>query len=192
MDLLHAHIRRHNPDVFIHVNRSWPPGGRPQPGASTQDHLMAMDPEYSRRTSCAFLLMDDAQDSYGDGYLWNQFFKDIIDKESYYRVVVFCSYGSTSSPGESSTKGTPADLARAACMSLWPRVISKGVEANGILLDWDEFKEVAERFDKELNIHPDLSQRIFDLTVGHVGAACAILQFILNEVCSSFSILSLL
>ena len=105
MELLHRYIRDHNPGVFIRVNRSWPPPGQPV-GSSTEDHFKAIDPEYSyfgrRSRARAFLLMDDAQDSFGDGYLWNQILKYIADNESRYRVVVFCSYGSTSSPGESS------------------------------------------------------------------------------------------
>ena len=70
-----------------------------------------MNSEYPRRKSRAFLLMDDADDSSGDGYFWNMFFKDDIiwRRNSCYRVVVFCSYSSTSRPGDSCTRGTAAD-----------------------------------------------------------------------------------
>ena len=103
-----------------------------------------------------------------------------------YRVVVFCSYGSTRSPGKSSPEGTPAVLSKAACMSLWPRELAHGVQANGLLLNLDEFKEVVSQFNKELNIHSDLLQKIFDLTVEHVGAVCTILEFIMAKVCSLY------
>ena len=71
-------------------------------------------------------------------------------------------------------------------MSLWPREIPGGVQANGLLLNLDEFKEVVSQFNKELNIHPDLSQKIFDLTFGHVGAVCAILEFTTDKVRSLY------
>ena len=55
------------------------------------------------------------------------------------------------------------------------------MEVNGLLLDWEEFNEVVLQFDNELAIHLDLSQKIFELTAGHVGAVC---ELILDKVCS--------
>jgi hypothetical protein len=133
--------------------------------------------------------MDEAQESFEDGYLWNIFLKDIIDKPSWYRVVVFCSYGSISTPGKGTSGGTPTDLKGAARMTLWPRKIKEGKEVNGLLLDWDEFNEVVLQFNKELAIDLDLSQKIFELTLGHVGAVCELLRLILDKVCSLYNAL---
>ena len=58
------------------------------------------------------------------------------------------------------------------------------MEVNGLLLDWEEFNEVVLQFDNELAIHLDLSQKIFELTAGHVGAVCELLRLILDKVCS--------
>jgi hypothetical protein len=151
--------------------------------------LQAIIPDFPGRTSPAFLLMDEAQESFADGYLWHSFLKDIIDKPSCYRVVVFCSYGSISTPGEDASGGTPTDLKKAACMTLWPRKVKKGIEVNGLLLDWDEFSEVVSQFSTELAIDPDLSQKIFELTAGHVGAVCELLRLILDNVCSLYNAL---
>ncbi len=68
-------------------------------------------------------------------------------------------------------------------MTLWPRKVQDGVEVNGLFLDQDEFNEVVLRFNNELAIDPDLSQKIFDLTAGHVGAVCELLRVILDKVC---------
>src|SRR6266550_4330244 len=114
---------------------------------------------------------------------FGSFLKDIIDKPSCYRVVVFCSYGSISTPGKGISEGTPTDLRRAACMTLWPRKGWDGTEVNDLLLDWAEFNEVVLRFNDELAIDPGLSRAIFDLTAGHVGAICELLRVILDKVC---------
>ena len=151
--------------------------------------LEAIIPDFPQRTSRAFILMDEAQESFGDSYLWHNFLKDIIDNQSCYRVVVFCNYGSISTPGEGTSGGTPTVLRRAACMSLWPRKVREGVEVNGLLLDRDEFSEVVLQFNKELAIDLDLSQKIFEMTAGHVGAVCELLRLILDKVCSLYNAL---
>ena len=74
-------------------------------------------------------------------------------------------------------------------MTLWPRKVSEGVEVNGLLLDRDEFNEVVLRFNKELAIDMELSQKIFEMTAGHVGAVCEFLRLILDKVCSLYSAL---
>jgi hypothetical protein len=79
--------------------------------------------------------MDEAQEPFGDSYLWRIFLKDIIDKPSWYRVVVFCSYGSVSTPGKDIPGGTPTGLKGAARMTLWPRKVKEGMEVNGLFLD---------------------------------------------------------
>lgn len=149
--------------------------------------LQAIIPDFSGRRSPAFLLMDDAQDTFGDSYLWNGFLKEIIDNPSCYRVVVFCNYGNISTPGKGTPGGTPTDVRRAARMALWPRKNMEGMEVNGLLLDRGEFNEVVLRFNKDLAIDLDLSQTIFELTAGHVGAVCELLRLILDKVCSLYN-----
>jgi hypothetical protein len=101
----------------------------------------------------------------------------------------FCSYGSVSTPGKDIPGGTPTDLKGAARMTLWPRKVKERMEVNGLLLDWDEFNEVVLQFNKELAIDSDLSQKIFELTAGHVGAVCGLLRLILDKACSLYNAL---
>jgi hypothetical protein len=122
--------------------------------------------------------MDEAQETFGDSYLWHFFLKNIIDKPSCYRVIVFCSHGSISTPGKGISGGTATDLRGAARMTLWPREIREGIKVHGLLLDRDEFDEVVLQFNKELAIDLDLSKQIFELTAGHVGAVCELLRII--------------
>ncbi|KIL64578.1 hypothetical protein M378DRAFT_163026 [Amanita muscaria Koide BX008] len=179
LNLLHQHILEKDPDAFVCVTRSWPPQGFHE---QNSEALKAIFPNFPERRSLTFLLMDEAQESFEDSYLWNKSLKNIIDSRgSCYRVVVFCSYGHPSTPGKGCSQGTPTDVARAARMTLWPRKVESG-EVSGLLLDWDEFNEVVSRFNKELVIDLDLSQKIFELTVGHVGAVCELLRLILDKM----------
>ncbi|KAF8316527.1 hypothetical protein F5887DRAFT_1150370 [Amanita rubescens] len=185
LNLLHQHILQKDPKAFVCVTWSWPPGNLGLSAEQKSDSyfcLKAIIPDFPRRTSPAFLLMDEAQESFGDGYLWNGFLKNIIDNPSCYRVVVFCSYGSVSTPVKSIDGGTPTDLDKAACMTLWPSKVNKGTEIHGLLLDWDEFSEVVLQFNEELAIDLDLSQEIFEMTAGHVGAVIGLLRLILNDM----------
>jgi hypothetical protein len=129
---------------------------------------------FPQRDSIAFLLFDDGQDTYCDPYLWNSFIKEVGDgKYPYYRVVMFCSYGSPSSQPVSYKIGTPPILHAAARISLRP---VEGGSSIGILLQWSEFLEVVSRSERPLNVHPDLLSMVFDWTVGHVGAVVELLR----------------
>lgn len=129
--------------------------------------------------SSAFLLFDDGQDTYDDHFLWSLFFKNISDKRSSYRAVVFSSYGSPSENPVSVRRGTPPALKEAARINLWPRE-----NARGLLLDFQEFSEVVERFffDKSLKIDSSVSDLIFQWTNGHAGAVYQLLTFTWNKV----------
>ncbi|KAF8330984.1 hypothetical protein F5887DRAFT_1178316, partial [Amanita rubescens] len=162
LDLLHQHILQKDPKAFVCVTQSWPPRNFPF-SVPFDSYVWLQDtiPNFRNRRSLAFLLMDEAQETFGDSCLWHFFLKDIIDNPRWYRVVVFCSY---------------------ARMTLWPRKAVDGMEVNGLLLDRDEFNEVVLQFNKELAIDLDLSQKIFELTAGHVGAVCELLRLILVKM----------
>ena len=78
---------------------------------------------------------------------------------------MFCSYGSPSSRPVSYDFGTPPILHAAARISLWP---VEGGSSIGLFLQWSEFMEVVSRFERPLNVHPDLLSMVFDWTVGAV------------------------
>lgn len=121
------------------------------------------------------MLFDEGQDSYSDEYLWNTFFKGVQGGHfKDYRVILFCSYGSPSARPVSYKVGTPLTLHVSARVSLWPSKHS--IEPIGLLLTRAEFNEVVARHERKLNLHPDLLDHFFHLTVGHVGAVIDLLR----------------
>jgi len=58
--------------------------------------LQRIDSAFPRQ-SITFFLFDEGQDSYG--FFWNAFIKEVGDGiHPYYRIILFCSYGSVFSP----------------------------------------------------------------------------------------------
>jgi hypothetical protein len=172
LTLLHGHIRDQLPLAFVKTLRSWKPI---ESQFLVDQRLKEIDPAFPRQGSPAFLLFDDGQDTYSDKHLWNSFVKEVGEGlYPYYRIVMFCSYGSPSSQPVSYDIGTPPTLRAAARISLWP------VEGSsiGLLLQQSEFLEVVSRFERPLNVHPDLLSMVFDWTVGHVGAVVELLRLI--------------
>ncbi|KAF8232682.1 hypothetical protein L208DRAFT_1360846 [Tricholoma matsutake] len=174
MNLLHSYIHKKLPSAFVNTQESWPPK---ESGPSQQQRLRQVDPAFPRPDGLAFLLFDEGQDSYDDHLLWNGFLKGVGDGfYPWYHVILFCSYGSPSSRPVPHDIGTPLALCDAARISLWPR---EGLEESiGILFKRSEFDEVVSRFERQLSLHPDLLDLIFDWTVGHAGAVVEILRMI--------------
>jgi len=179
MELLHSHILEQSPLTFVYTRLTWPRRKEAeQSDWALTKRLKDVDPLYPRRDGLAFLLFDDAQDTYEDEILWNIFFKGVSDcRYDRYRVILFCSYGSPSARPVLHHIGTPLVLRDAARISLWPREGSIG-----ILLKRSEFDEVVSRFERPLNLHPDLLDLIFDWTVGHAGAVIEMLRVISYQV----------
>jgi hypothetical protein len=172
MTLLHAHIRNQMPSAFVFTHHSWNLKPAESAVVVTQ-RLQKIDPAFPRQ-SITFLLFDEGQDSYGDPLFWNAFIKEAGDGiYPFYRVILFCSYGSPTSHPVEYEIGSPQGLRAAARISLWPVGVSPG-----ILLQWSEFLEVVSHFERPLNVHPDLLSLIFIWTVGHVGAVVELLRLI--------------
>ena len=184
MDLLHSYILRKNPAAFVTQVWSWPRHN----GAASDTYIQVIDPQYPHRTAPAFLLFDDAQDTFWDEFFWSRFIKDIADRaDSPYRAALFCSYGSpTGRPLLDTTFGTPPVLTDATRVTLQFRPRPDGMQASGLLLNSKEFDEVVSLFDRELRIDGSVSQVIFDWTLGHVGAVLAILSYLLVRVCALY------
>jgi len=79
----------------------------------------------------------------------------------------------------------PLVLRPAARISLWPREGSEGSEGSiGLWLNRSELDEVVSRFERPLNLHPDLLDIIFGWTAGHVGAVIGMLHIISSQIVS--------
>lgn len=177
MNLLQAYILQEVPHAHVYIQFSWPKDV-PQTRGGLAERLREMDPELNPQNVPVILLFDEGQDSYGDAYLWNYFFKGIGDRLfSNYYAVIFCSYGSPTSRIGPCFVGTPPVLREAARISLWPTERSIG-----LLLDRSEFQEVVALFDRPLRLHPDFEDRIFNWTAGHVGAIVELLRMISYQV----------
>ncbi|KAK2462614.1 hypothetical protein APHAL10511_005347 [Amanita phalloides] len=184
MFLLDAHIRRIDPSAFVYRFSSWK--------SSESDAILdGIDDVYFHHGGRAFLLFDDAQDTYGDDELWSQFFKNVADRLlGQYHVITFCSYGSSGHRPVDTRRGTAVTLGDVARITLWPRITADGKEVNGLFLDRQEFNEIVVRHGL-LNINSDVSQLIFDWTKGHVGAVVGILDLVSNKVCLSPNFLAI-
>ena len=161
------------PSAFVATQHSWN-STVSESESEVQRRLRIADPAFPRQ-SITFLLIDEGQDTYSDPIFWNSFIKEVGDGiYPYYRVILFCSYGSPSSHPVDYDIGSPPVLRATARISLWP------VEGKspGILLQWSEFVEVVSLSERPLNVHPDLLNLIFDWTVGHVGAVIELLRLI--------------
>ena len=181
MDLLHGHIlERLGAATAVFVANLWPHAPL-QTAPDLDKRLRAVDPMYPRYkdNSPVFLLFDEAQATYGDGILWNDFFKGVADRHTIYRVVLFCSYGSHTSPPVTQVVGTPLCLRPIARVSLSRTDVEGSV---GILLERSEFDEVISRFEQPMKLHPDLQNLIFTYTDGHVGAVVELLRMMWNKV----------
>ena len=173
MNLLHAYILQRSPSSFVYTWHSWPR----LEAAPLEQRLRKVDPGFPRHSGLVFLLFDEAQDTYEDDHLWNSFFKEVGGVYHHYRVILFCSYGSPSPRPVAYRIGTQLVLRDAARISLWP-----GEKSTGILLKRSEFDEVVSRFERPLNLHPDLLDLVFDWTVGHAGAVVELLRVISYQV----------
>ena len=127
-----------------------------------------------------FLLFDEAQDTYWDECLWNNFFKSVRD--SSYRVILFCSYGSPSARPLDHKIGTPMVMHPDSRISLWPNE-KDGI---GLLLNQSEFNEVVEHFSEPLHLDPIFQYQVFRWTAGHAGVTVDMLD-IISQQASDFS-----
>jgi hypothetical protein len=183
LNLLHAHILEQNPSALVFTKHSWL--READPLDSESERLRQVDPGYPRRHGLTFLLPDEGQYTYQDEFLWGHFFKGVHDGLFHrYRVILFCSYGTPSPrPVNHRRMGAPLVLSDAASISLWPQEFVWLRERSiGLLLNRSEFDEVVSRFERPLNLHPDLLDLIFDWTVGHAGTVRELLRVISYQV----------
>jgi len=103
-----------------------------------------------------FLIVDEAQGSYSDHNFW-EFIKS-IHPFSYYRVILFCSYGSPST--NFSDIKTPMFIAEHQRISLQP-VHHDWFMPVGLLLQQNEYDDLVERWSLTSKLGGPLRQTIF-------------------------------
>ena len=121
-----------------------------------------------------YILFDNAQDTYWDTELWEDFFKDHQQRRNGYRIILFCSYGSASKRIFDYNHRTIVVRPKAR-VSLRRTTVDSDYEPVGLLLSREEFDDVVDRSAVVL-LAPDLQDFIFDSTNGHVGAVMGILE----------------
>jgi hypothetical protein len=142
MELLHAHILSQEPGAIIEVIKGW----RKQPETEIKDRIRQRIKTYPLTGPHRhYLLFDNAQDTYWDGFLWENFFKDIVQRGSGPRAILFCSYGSPSTRPVDYDNGTPPILDGSARISLTPYSDSDFPPIN-LLFSRAEFEEAVDRF----------------------------------------------
>ena len=144
---------------------------------------------YGWLTHQAYLLLDEAQESYWDGELWAALFKSIQRAVRNPFVILFLSYGSPDR-GYAGFDGekhitTPMVFAPEQQISLRPEkdfdnnpqiFIQSGKSAKlhtcrpaGLLLKEDEAIDILTRYTSFLSLSADLKRELFLISDGHVG-----------------------
>lgn len=131
-----------------------------------------------------YILFDEAQDSYWDGALWNDFIKLVAGRKTRFRVALFCfrSFGNLSQQfepnGRPNPTSTPLTLSPEASISLKPS-LDQDV---GLLLTEKEYVDLLARHPTWVIIGDDMKSAIYSWTAGHVGAVESAIAFIAQEV----------
>ena len=116
-----------------------------------------------------YLLFDNAQDTYWDGFLWENFFKDTVQRGSGTCAILFCSYGSPSTRPVEHDDGIPLVLHDSARISLTPHRIDTSDSEFlpiGLLFSREEFEEAVNRFKgpdhSRIRMDQELRQMLFE------------------------------
>jgi hypothetical protein len=172
--LLHHRIRELEPDSSVYRIEGWRSPG------NFEGKLDSITGNFFRPKRATYLLFDDAEDTYRDSGLWNDFFK-MITVIAHYRVVLFCSHSSPSSrvfDFNSEYRVPNNRIAPNQRIALWPTPSS----ALGVLLTKAEYNDLLSRQNSPICLSQDLHDFIFHWTGGHVGAIVFLLDSIKAKV----------
>ena len=130
-----------------------------------------------------YLLIDEAQESYGDEFFWNDFLKAAMGLSGGLKVVLAASHGSyrTSLMGH----GTPLVIPDCSIME----TTAKGIGHPGVWLTRDEYNDLACRigFQNRVKFSQNLLDEIFHATRGHCGASSDSLSLAVQTPVGSLS-----
>ncbi|KAE8374268.1 hypothetical protein BDV26DRAFT_284399 [Aspergillus bertholletiae] len=136
----------------------------------------------------AVMILDEAQGSYKDIYLWNSIIKPMSDNPSIFnlRILLFCSFGNPSTGVEKSDFYTPVRIPRRQRITLTSQSDEESPQI-GLFYTESEFNDVLSRqvryefpniavtFDNEAKGY------VFSLTNGHPGGVAETIRFLCKE-----------
>jgi hypothetical protein len=131
------------------------------------------------------LILDKAQQSYGDTQFWDHIVKSIQGGIGYkIKLCLFCSYGSLSAGMPYNKRGhrTPVNFGYTQRVSLTPSV-EPGSPPIGLFYNKDEFEAVVTKLCsskpiEKYRVDRDARNYIFNLTNGHPGAVNSIVDYL--------------
>ncbi|KAG8999525.1 hypothetical protein FRB94_006124 [Tulasnella sp. JGI-2019a] len=117
-----------------------------------------------------YILFDEAQSSYWDRSLWNDYFKTIMYRGTSIRLVLFCIHDNPSY--------RPYHL-----LELAARITLRLTSTSdiGLLLTRPEYNELLKKSPKRIHFVEDLKDAIYEWTAGHVGAVVSVLLYIHHD-----------
>jgi len=132
-------------------------------------------------------VFDEAQTSYDDANLWNNFFKSIHNYDNC-RAIVFASYGSASA--RISIVGTPIYITDVQRVTLRALQHQDGLPPVGLFFTRMEFTDLVSKLYPSTKYRFDASffNALFDLTEGHAGAIHGFMTIILCHEVGSFAV----
>jgi hypothetical protein len=180
-ELLAQYVLQHgNPDVDVIWVRGWPVEEVKNSGGAYS--YLHKRKRWVPEKKTVFIF-DDAQMSYRDRELWNDFFKTMHGYGNR-RAIAFTSYGSPTS--RVFEQGTPLEWAYGQTVILRPLHHSDRLPPVGLLFSREEFDDLISRHYPNLEFYFDSSffDSVFSLTGGHVGAVLGFMTAIVShEVC---------
>jgi hypothetical protein len=178
--LLARYILQRNPDVDVIWVSGWPVEEVKKFGGAYG--YLSRRKRWVLEKKTVFIF-NDAQMSYNDRQLWNDFFKTMhgYDKR---RAIAFTSYGSPTS--RVCKQGTPLEWSDGQTMILRPLHHGDGLPPVGLLFSREEFDDLISKHYPSQGYYFDSSffDSVFSLTGGHVGAVLGFMMAIVShDVC---------
>jgi hypothetical protein len=195
-------LARYSGDIPLHIITGWNEKRVTQVGNwnSYLSQVTGIEGE-SWPTSRAYLLLDEAQETYWDSNLWAEFFKDINPYPGVPYVILFASYGP---PDQGSAGFNPEKYCKMPMYFPPGALISMRAEEFydeqrgcddqnrlSLLLNDEEATDVMNRYISTVGPLPlskDLMDKFFLITSGHVGCLIALMgilgQASVSTLCS--------
>ena len=183
--LLFDHISYQDPDVHIIWIPSWP---KKEERGNYYSYLRQRGWVVNKPTVFIF---DEAQATYDDLGLWNEFFKS-MDNFQYCRAIVFCSPGSPMS--RINIGATLMDTADTRRVTLRSITHEDDLRPVGLLFTRREYDDLVNKHFSSPNFCFDSSffDAVFNITNGHVGAIHDFISLIIGHDVSPLALKSVM